>query len=152
MSAVSNSPIRLHPMQGGMTLIEVLVALLVLSIGLLGVAGLQWQALRSNHGAHLRSQATILAHDIADRMRANRTEAEDGAYAVDIGEIPTGETLADFDVVAWKQAIADILPAGDGRVEMVELSAGLPDRDVARITIQWTDRLGDDQFFTETEL
>ena len=126
MSAVSNSPIRLHPKQGGMTLIEVLVALLVLSIGLLGVAGLQWQALRSNHGAHLRSQATILAHDIADRMRANRTEAEDGAYAVDIGEIPTGETLADFDVVAWKQAIADILPAGDGAVEMVSSARACP--------------------------
>lgn len=149
MSAVSNSPIRFHPMQGGMTLIEVLVALLVLSIGLLGVAGLQWQALRSNHGAHLRSQATILAHDIADRMRANRTEAEDGAYAVDIGEIPTGETLADFDVVAWKEALADILPAGDGSVEMVPIDA---DRNVARIRIQWSDRLGDNQFFTETEL
>jgi type IV pilus assembly protein PilV len=149
MNAVSTSPVRLGAMQGGMTLIEALVALLVLSIGLLGVAGLQWEALRSNHGAHLRSQATILAHDIADRMRANRTDALDGAYIVDIGEVPAGGTLADLDVVAWKESLADILPAGDGQVEMVELT---PDRDVARITIQWTDRLGDDQFSTETEL
>jgi type IV pilus assembly protein PilV len=149
MNAVSTPPVLLRSMQDGMTLIEALVALLVLSIGLLGVAGLQWQALRSNHGAHLRSQATILAHDIADRMRANRTDALDGAYVVDIGEVPGGATLADLDVVAWKQALAEILPAGDGRVEMVEVT---PDQDVARITIQWTDRLGDDRFFTETEL
>jgi type IV pilus assembly protein PilV len=149
MNAVSTSPLRLRAMQGGMTLIEALVALLVLSIGLLGVAGLQFQALRGNHGAHLRSQATILAHDIADRMRANRTDALAGAYIVDIGEVPAGGTLADLDVVAWKQSLADVLPAGDGQVQMVEIT---PDRDVARITIEWSDRLGDNQFFTETEL
>jgi len=63
--------------------------------------------------------------------------------------VPGGGTLADLDVIAWKESLADVLPAGDGRVEMVEIT---PDRDVARITIQWTDRLGDDQFFTETEL
>jgi type IV pilus assembly protein PilV len=135
---------RLLGRQRGMTLIEALVALLVLSIGLLGVAGLQLQALRSNHGAHLRSQATILAHDIADRMRANRTEALAGAYVVDVGEVPTGTTLADLDVAAWKDSLAEILPAGDGAVVL----AG----NVATITVQWTDRLGADTFATETEL
>ncbi|MEX0733431.1 MAG: type IV pilus modification protein PilV [Steroidobacteraceae bacterium] len=130
--------------QRGATLIEALVALLILSIGLLGVAGLQLQALRSNHGAHLRSQATMLAHDIADRMRANRTAALAGGYNVAVGAVPGGNTLADLDVVAWKQSLADILPSGDGAVVL----AGA----VATITVQWTDRLGADTFVTETEL
>jgi type IV pilus assembly protein PilV len=131
-----------------MTLIEALVSLLILSIGLLGVAGLQMQALRSNHGAHLRSQATVLAHDIADRMRANRTAALAGAYNVALGVVPTGTTLADVDVVAWKQVLADVLPAGDGSVVL----AGTPANPIATITVQWTDRLGADTFATETEL
>lgn len=135
---------RRHGSQSGMTLVEALVALLVLCIGLLGVAGLQIQALRANHGAYLRSQATMLAHDIADRMRANRPNALAGAYNVAVGAVPTGSTLPDLDVAAWKQSLADVLPAGDGAVVI----AG----DIATITVQWTDRLGADTFVTETEL
>jgi len=55
----------------GFTLIEVLIAVLVLGIGLLGVAGLQSVALSMNQGSYVRTQATVLARDIADRMRAN---------------------------------------------------------------------------------
>ena len=61
--------------QRGATLIEVLVAMLVLSIGLLGLAGMQMTALKSNQSAYYRSQATVLAYDIIDRMRANRADA-----------------------------------------------------------------------------
>jgi type IV pilus assembly protein PilV len=127
-----------------MTLVEALVALLVLCIGLLGVAGLQIQALRANHGAYLRSQATMLAHDIADRMRANRPDALAGGYVVAVGEVPAGDTLPELDVAAWKQSLAGVLPAGDGAVVM----AG----NIATITVQWTDRIGADTFVTETEL
>ena len=55
----------------GFTLIEVLIAMLVLAVGLLGLAGLQATSLRNNQSAYNRSQATQLAYDIADRMRAN---------------------------------------------------------------------------------
>jgi len=130
--------------QRGATLVEAMVALLVLSIGLLGVAGLQIGALRNNHGAHLRSQATVLSHDIADRMRANRTAALAGNYNIALGADPAGTTLADIDLQAWKDTVAAILPAGDGAVA---LAGG-----VATITLQWTDRLGTDTFTTETEL
>ncbi|MBX3704488.1 MAG: type IV pilus modification protein PilV [Steroidobacteraceae bacterium] len=130
--------------QRGATLVEALVALLVLSIGLLGVAALQMEALRSNHGAHLRSQATVLAQDIADRMRANRTAALAGAYDIALGANPAGAALSDLDLTTWKDTLADILPAGDGAVAL----AG----NVATITVQWTDRLGTDTFTTETEL
>jgi type IV pilus assembly protein PilV len=148
MSDTMNRRLTSREGQRGMTLIEALVALLILSIGLLGVAGLQMQALRSNHGAHLRSQATVLAHDIADRMRANRDAAlaDPSAYNVAIGVVPGGAALADFDVVAWKQALADVLPAGDGAI-VVDAAT-----DIATITVQWTDRLGPGNFITETQL
>jgi len=57
--------------QRGFTLLEVLIALLVLSIGLLGLAALQTTGLRSNEMASMRTTATQLAYDISDRMRAN---------------------------------------------------------------------------------
>lgn len=57
----------------GFTLLEVLIALLVLSIGLLGLAALQTTALRSNQMASMRTLATQAAYDITDRMRANET-------------------------------------------------------------------------------
>ena len=55
----------------GFTLIEVLIAMVVLAVGLLGLAGLQATSLRNNLSAYNRSQATQLAYDLADRMRAN---------------------------------------------------------------------------------
>ncbi len=66
--------------QTGFSLIEVLVALFVLSIGLLGLAMLQAQGMKFNSDAYFRTQATILAYDIIDRMRANRVAAGAGAY------------------------------------------------------------------------
>ena len=56
----------------GFTLIEVLIAIIVLSIGLLGLAGLQLTSLRNSNSAYTRSQAVILSYDIVDRIRANR--------------------------------------------------------------------------------
>ena len=57
--------------QSGFSLLEVLIAIVVTSIGLLGLAAMQATGLRNNHSAYHRSQATVLAYDIADRMRAN---------------------------------------------------------------------------------
>jgi type IV pilus assembly protein PilV len=57
--------------QEGLTLTEILVAVVVLSIGLLGMAGIQMKGLRGSHNTFLRSQATALATDLAERIRAN---------------------------------------------------------------------------------
>jgi type IV pilus assembly protein PilV len=123
-----------------MTLVEVLVALVVLSVGLLGIAALQMTSLRNNLGAHLRSQATVLAYDITDRMRANRTAANNNAYLTGFGAAPTGSTLNALDLQAWKTALLATLPAGDGQIERVG--------NVFRITIRWTEQGGIDQTFT----
>jgi len=57
--------------QRGVTLIEILVAVVLLSIGLLGLAGLQLRGMQVNQGSALRSQAAIMAEDLADRMRTD---------------------------------------------------------------------------------
>jgi len=64
----------------GFTLIEILITLIIMSIGLLGMASLQMNSLRSNQGAYLRSQASMLSYDMADRMRANAERGIAGDY------------------------------------------------------------------------
>jgi type IV pilus assembly protein PilV len=101
----------------GITLVEVLVAVLILAIGLLGLAGLQTQSLNFNHSAYLRSQATTLAYDIIDRMRANRDVALTGSYDIAFEASGTAGTIAGDDLVEWKATLAALLPDGDGSVE-----------------------------------
>jgi type IV pilus assembly protein PilV len=66
--------------QRGFTLLEVLVALLVFSLGLIGLAGLLTVSVRTNHSAYLRTQATFLAQALADRMHANSMGLWAGNY------------------------------------------------------------------------
>ena len=138
-----NSPIK-RKNQRGTTLIETLVALVVLSVGLLGIAALQMTSLRNNRGAHLRSQAQVMAYDITDRMRANRTDALADAYVIALAATPTGAGLVLTDLQQWKNTLAATLPGGDGAIER--------DGDMFRITIQWTDSLGLQTFATRTRI
>ena len=73
--------------QGGFTLIEILVSVLILLVGLLGVVGMQMLSLQANQGAYFRSQAVYIAGEILDAMRANPTAADQylGTYPVDGG-------------------------------------------------------------------
>lgn len=129
----------------GFTLVEVLVAVVILSVGLLGLAGLQATSLRSNHSGYMRSQATILAYDLVDRMRANRQVAlSTNTYLTEFDDAPEGVTncqdpgagcsaaqMALFDINHWKCMlgawngepfcsntlnIRGALPGGAGRV------------------------------------
>ncbi len=127
--------------QRGFTLLEVLVAVLVLSIGLLGLAGLMASSLRNNHSAYYRSQATWLAYDVIDRMRTNLPNAAD--YAVALGGAPAGGGLAGADVADWKGMIANALPEGDGSVELIGGGG-----DVA-VVIQWNDARGTEGLVTQ---
>ncbi len=117
-------------LNNGFTLIEVLVTLIVMSVGLLSLAGLQVIGLRNNHSAYLRSQATIQSYDIIDRMRVNIQAVEAGNYhqptvADSAGTenascyTTTGCTPAEMaahDLFSWNQAIAEVLPSGVGIV------------------------------------
>ena len=137
------SPIK-RKTQRGTTLVETLVALVVLSVGLLGIAALQMTSLRNNRGAHLRSQAQVLAYDIADRMRANRNVALANAYVVALGVTPAGGTLNALDLQEWKATLARALPSGDGEITRVG--------NLFRIRIRWTDSLGVQTFDTRTQI
>ena len=138
-----------RPRIDGFTLIESLVALLVLSIGLLGVAAMQLSSLQSNNGAFQRTQATFLAQDIADRMRANRRAALDGDYDINFGDAVPAEpaTVADNDLVLWKDRLLATLPAGASGD-----AADAPDAQIVTnavdetvtITIQWDDSRGEE--------
>jgi type IV pilus assembly protein PilV len=109
----------------GFTLLEVLIALLVLSIGLLGLAALQTVGLRSNQMATMRTIATQAAYDITDRMRANPDGLTTGNQYYVIGTADTAPTigtdcdatpctsqqLANYDLNQWRESVT-ALPGG----------------------------------------
>ncbi len=103
--------------QTGFSLLEVLIAIVITSIGLLGLAGMQATGLRNNHSAYHRSQATVLAYDIADRMRSNAGTMISYVTPVE-EETPVDEIPID---VATPQK--DMTPAGiqsfDGGLDIV---------------------------------
>ncbi|MHB0916227.1 MAG: type IV pilus modification protein PilV [Thiobacillus sp.] len=130
--------------QSGFTLLEVMVAMLVLSIGLLGLAGLMASSMRNNQSAYHSTQATWLAYDILDRMRANGAVALAGGYgaANALGApascsttAPSG-SIAAQDIGGWKNMIACALPEGDGAITVT------PANRRVSIIVQWNDSRG----------
>lgn len=110
---------------GGATLIEILVALLVVVIGLLGMTALQTASLRQLQSAFLRTQAGILGGDMLERVLANREGAALGAYEGGVvGLNPDCESLAGcdaaelagHDMAQWQAVLQGSLPAGTGIV------------------------------------
>lgn len=124
--------------QAAFTLFEVLIAMLILSIGLLGLAGLQAAGMRNNNDAYMRSQASVLAYDMADRIRTNRA-------ADYIAPLPNGTevtaclsspgctpgSMAQHDIFEWQTAIGASLPLGAGTIT---LNGG-----VYTISVSWDD-------------
>ena len=114
-----------EPQQQGFTLVESIVALLVLSVGMIGVAALFAQGLGANRSALYRTQAVNLVADMADRIRANRVAL--GSYAgpaSNNGCDPRGggvdctpAEMAAHDLFFWSLQVRQILPNGRGQVE-----------------------------------
>ena len=105
--------------QAGTSLLEVLIAVVVLSLGLLGLAGLQVAGLRVNQGAMQRSQATMLAYDVFDRMRSDRTAALAGKYDVGTTSPVSSEVLADstnLSLKHWGLSLGHALVGAEGRI------------------------------------
>ena len=144
--------------QHGVAMIEVLITILIVLIGLMGLAGLQTMSMKNNQSAYLRTQASYLAYDIIDKMRANLKSARAGAYTTALNTAPSGSancdssvcTAADiavFDRNLWKCSLGNwnangvcntlgltrgYLPNGDGAITQ--------NGDIHTIQIQWLDR------------
>lgn len=125
----------------GFSLIEVLIAVIILSIGLLGMARLQIISMQNNNGAFYRSQATLLANEILDRMRLNLAAAGSYAIAADAPAPAVASCIANpcdpvavaqADLMEWRGEIARLLPAGTGSI-VVGAS------NVVTVDIRWTD-------------
>ncbi len=129
----------------GLTLIEIMIAVFVLSVGLLGLAGLQMTGLKNNHSSQMRTEATIQANNILERMRVNRAVALAGGYDIALSAAPPGGTdLVQTDLNQWLTELANSLPAGDGSIQ-TNLATG-----VTVITIQWDDSKGTGGSSTQT--
>lgn len=109
----------------GFTLLEFLIALLIVSFGLLGIAGIIANSMKSNQSAYYRSQAVVMAGDIIDRMRANRITADGGAaspytspYNLTLAGAPGGGGVPQADLTEWRSALAATLPSGNGSVNV----------------------------------
>lgn len=125
--------------QGGLSLIESMIAVLVTSIGLLGVAALQATALRENNSAYWNSQAVLLAVDMADRIRANSGQFNNyngvdtsKDYDQDcIQNTCRPQQLLASDAADWSSAL-EVLPAGRGVISS-------PRANTLRVRVMWDD-------------
>jgi type IV pilus assembly protein PilV len=140
----------------GFTLLEVLIALVIFSLGLLGMAGLMVLSVKTNNSAYLRTQASFLAQSLADRMRANTGEIDAYETDYDAGTASASDPcqtaacdppqLAARDVAAWSQQLIDSLPNPSAHVECNGTILGTPATSGAatydglcNMTITWTE-------------
>lgn len=120
----------------GVTMIEVLVSIVILSIGLLGYAGLLLKSNKDNLMAFQRSQATIMAYDIIDSMRVNRGAATAGNYNSTFVSTPSaGTQVHQIDLLRWKGAngLLSALPGGAGQI-------AVDGNGIATVEIRWNDQ------------
>lgn len=129
--------------QAGFTLLEVLIALIILAVGLLGMASLTVHSMQSNQSAYMRSQASVLAYDMADRMRTNyigaTTTTTYTAATATAPSCPSGcspSEQAQLDVAQWRAALQSSMPGATATI--TRTSAGA-DIFAYQITINWTD-------------
>ncbi len=124
----------------GFSLIEVLVAVLIVSVGVLGVAGLQLVSLRNNTASMFRTQAFQASYEIIDRARAN--PEQDYSIAID-DPVPafddctaqecTPAQMRTFDVATWLTQVQNDLPAGDAEIVFDAGTSTLT------VTVRWQD-------------
>lgn len=132
--------------QSGFSLLEVMISIAVTSVGLFGLAGVQAVGLNNNHSAYQSSQATVLAYDIADRMRANASAVNSylsssmtPVYARSLGAqagcISTSgcsaAQMAQNDLYEWDSALTAALP---GASASITLASG-----IYTVSINWDD-------------
>ena len=161
--------------QTGFTLLEVLISVLIFSMGLLGLASLQVTGQRSNQSAYFRSQAMLQAYDMSDRMRANPDGISSNAYnSIPSSTPPTQEPscisssggctpaqLATYDEWQWNSMNSNLLPSGTGTITLNDSDSdgNYDEGETFTISVIWDDNRdgsvstanGDPEFSIEFE-
>lgn len=113
-----------HP-QAGVTLVEVLIALLLLAFGLIGIAAMQTAAINNNVVSAQYTQAATLVQNMAERMRANRDGVVNNRYAFPVGPVTASPPVdcsqnvcssadqAAWDIAAWYATATPVNPLGN---------------------------------------
>jgi type IV pilus assembly protein PilV len=129
----------------GFSLLEVLITIVVVAIGLLGVAGLQVTSVKLADISATRSLGVTLTSEISARIRANRANAS--AYVTDWGQTPTATaTLAEGDLALWKGPKGlGALPSGDGKIVLradpsCDTVATYQDCSIVTVSVSWDER------------
>lgn len=132
-------------MQRGISIIEVLVTLLTVSLAMLGTVGLQAYSLRLNQGALFRIQAVLLVADLVERLEANKAAALAGWYLAPadsrkscVEQACSHADLAAYDLMQWRSAVLAALPNATAKLSRDE--TGQPNTYAIRIA--WSDRRG----------
>ncbi len=130
--------------QTGFSLVEVLIALVIMSVGMLGIAGLYVQSMQAGRTSMFRHHAVTLAGDVADRIRANPTAVI--AYIDPVGANNncvlggvncTPAQMAANDIFLWRNQAQDTLPAGDVTIVFTPAAGAVPP--TYQITISWNE-------------
>lgn len=124
---------------GGFSLLEVLIAVLILAIGILGAASLQLSALRYHSGSLHATQASLLANDLLERVRANPEQLASYALTLEQGcvqpdavqLVPMAESIIQQDKIDFARAVACELPEGQASVSITD--------GVATVNLQWSE-------------
>ena len=137
--------------QSGFSLLEVMIAVMILSVGVLGIAALQTTSSVMTESSVHRGQAAALATEIVERMRVNLAEAKAGNY--DISVLPTLTTncigpskdcstseLKEHDLRVWSDRVAALLPSGNATISS-SADNGSDPVDIT-VTLQWDDSRG----------
>ena len=130
----------------GFSLIEVLITLLIVAVGILSIAALQFRGLQYSNDAHMRSNYNIFAYDIMDRMRNNMANIANytGDYEVpttwpsgDVCNENTSPPTAANDLICWRQQLFNHLPPGSNANITTAAGAGYTQY---IITMDWRSR------------
>ena len=140
--------------QRGFSLVEVLIALVIMSVGMLGIASLYVQSMQAGRTSLFRHNAVTLAGDVADRMRANPTAA--AAYAgagadnscVAMGTNCSNVQMAAHDILLWGQQATDSLPNGNVAITF-DNTVNPPNYSIA---ITWDEPVGQQNYTVATPI
>lgn len=136
--------------QGGFSLLEAMIAIVVVALGVLGVLGVQLRTLAETQTSVRRAQAIRLIEDLAERIRANPNALSPAVlnrYALGWGAVTgtvpncssacSAADLARSEVVQWKQNVTGTLPLSDANVFLVAPAAGTNGRTQLGVMVSW---------------